>query len=224
MHKKDHDKIKSASNYHEIYSKYIKRLIDFIFALLLLLVTSPILFVSALAIKLESKGEILFKQRRIGLNSNEFVIYKFRTMKTETMRNGEFLTDSNRVTKVGKFLRKTSLDEIPQCLNILQGEMSFIGPRPLPIRYLPYYTKTEIKRHNVLPGISGLAQVKGRNLLSWKKRFEWDVYYVNNISMTLDINILFLTISKVFKKKNIILKDDNPLQDLNIERGESNKI
>lgn len=203
-----------------MYNKYFKRIIDFSFALLLVLITSPILIISALAIKLESKGPSLFKQRRIGKDNKEFIIYKFRTMKVETEKNEIKLSDSERLTKVGKILRKTSLDEIPQCINILKGEMSFIGPRPLPIRYLPYYTEQEIKRHNVLPGVSGLAQVKGRNLLSWEERFKWDVYYVDYLSIQLDIKILFLTIYKVFKKENVVLKDKNPLRDLDIERSE----
>lgn len=204
-----------------MYRKYFKRPMDFIFALFLLLITSPLLVISALLIKIDSKGPILFKQRRIGKNNKEFSIYKFRTMKVETEKNGEKLTDSERLTKAGKFLRKTSLDEIPQCINILKGEMSFIGPRPLPIRYLPYYTEEELKRHNILPGISGLAQVKGRNLLSWKDRFQWDVSYVENLSIKLDIKILYLTILRVFKKENIVLKDQNPLKDLDVERREA---
>lgn len=204
-----------------MYRKYFKRPMDFIFALFLLLITSPLLVISASLIKIDSKGPILFKQRRIGKNNKEFSIYKFRTMKVETEKNGEKLTDSERLTKAGKFLRKTSLDEIPQCINILKGEMSFIGPRPLPIRYLPYYTEEELKRHNILPGISGLAQVKGRNLLSWKDRFQWDVSYVENLSIKLDIKILYLTILRVFKKENIVLKDQNPLKDLDVERREA---
>lgn len=204
-----------------MYRKHFKRPIDFIFALFLLLITSPLLVISALLIKIDSKGPVLFKQRRIGKNNKEFSIYKFRTMKVETEKNGEKLTDSERLTKAGKFLRKTSLDEIPQCINILKGEMSFIGPRPLPIRYLPYYTEEELKRHNILPGISGLAQVKGRNLLSWKDRFQWDVSYVENLSIKLDIKILYLTILRVFKKENIVLKDQNPLKDLDVERREA---
>lgn len=203
-----------------MYEKHFKRIMDFSFAFLLLLITSPILIISALAVKLESKGPSLFKQRRIGKNNKEFIIYKFRTMKVATEENGKKLSDNERLTKVGKFLRKTSLDEIPQCINILKGEMSFIGPRPLPIRYLPYYTEQEIKRHNVLPGISGLAQVKGRNLLSWEERFKWDVYYVDYLSIQLDIKILFLTIYKVLKKENVVLKDKNLLRDLDIERSE----
>jgi len=203
-----------------IYSRYFKRIFDFSFALLLLLITSPILIISAIAIKLESKGPALFKQRRIGKNNQEFLIYKFRTMTVETEREGKKLSDSERLTKVGKFLRKTSLDEIPQCINIIKGEMSFIGPRPLPIRYLPYYTNHEIKRHTVLPGISGLAQIKGRNLLSWEERFKWDVDYVMNLTLSMDFKILISTMVKVFKKENIVLKDKNPLRDLDIERSE----
>ncbi|MDR7871385.1 MAG: sugar transferase [Tissierellaceae bacterium] len=203
-----------------LYRKYFKRVFDNTFAIVLLLITFPIFIISAIAIRLETKGPALFEQRRIGKNNEEFLIYKFRTMRVETEKDGEKLSDSERLTKVGKLLRKTSLDEIPQCINILKGEMSFIGPRPLPIRYLPYYTEHEILRHDVLPGVSGLAQIKGRNLLSWEERFKWDVHYVLNLSLLLDLKILILTILKVFKKENIVLKDKNPLKDLNIERSE----
>lgn len=203
-----------------MYEKYFKRIIDFSFAFLLLLITSPILIISALAIKLESKGPSLFKQRRIGKNNKEFIIYKFRTMKVETGKNGKKLSDSERLTKVGKFLRKTSLDEIPQCINILKGEMSFIGPRPLPVIYLPYYTEEELKRHEVRPGISGLAQVNGRNTLQWEDRFKYDIEYINNISIGMDIKILIMTLQKVFKRENIQLRGTTNIKDFHTYRQE----
>jgi len=203
-----------------IYSRYFKRIFDFSFALLLLLITSPILIISAIAIKLESKGPALFKQRRIGKNNQEFLIYKFRTMTVETEREGKKLSDSERLTKVGKFLRKTSLDEIPQCINILKGEMSFIGPRPLPVIYLPYYTEEELKRHEVRPGISGLAQVNGRNTLQWEDRFKYDIEYINNISIGMDIKILIMTLQKVFKRENIQLRGTTNIKDFHAYRQE----
>src|SRR5699024_10081457 len=143
---------------------------------------------------------------------------KIHTRKKINYENDKKLSDKDRLLKSGNIIRKLSLDEIPQVINILRGDMSFIGPRPLPVRYLPYYTDKESKRHDVFPGISGLAQVKGRNLSPWKERFEWDVYYVKNISFLLDLKILLLTILKVIKKEKVVLKDDNPLQDLDIER------
>lgn len=203
-----------------MYEKYFKRIIDFSFAFLLLLITSPILIISALAIKLESKGPSLFKQRRIGKDNKEFIIYKFRTMKVETEKNEIKLSDSERLTKVGKILRKTSLDEIPQCINILKGEMSFIGPRPLPVIYLPYYTEEELKRHEVRPGISGLAQVNGRNTLQWEDRFKYDIEYINNISIGMDIKILIMTLQKVFKRENIQLRGTTNIKDFHTYRQE----
>lgn len=203
-----------------MYEKYFKRIIDFSFAFLLLLITSPILIISALAIKLESKGPSLFKQRRIGKNNKEFIIYKFRTMKVATGENGKKLSDSERLTKVGNFLRKTSLDEIPQCINILKGEMSFIGPRPLPVIYLPYYTEEELKRHEVRPGISGLAQVNGRNTLQWEDRFKYDIEYINNISIGMDIKILIMTLQKVFKRENIQVRGTTKIKDFHTYRQE----
>lgn len=201
-----------------MYNKFFKRIIDFSFSFLLLLITSPILIISALAIKLESKGPVLFKQRRIGKNNNEFIIYKFRTMKVETEEEGIKLSDSERLTKVGKFLRKTSLDEIPQCINIIKGEMSFIGPRPLPVIYLPYYTEEELERHKVRPGISGLAQVNGRNALQWEDRFKYDVEYVNNLSIGMDMKILIMTLQKVFNHENIQVRGTTNIKDFHTYR------
>lgn len=201
-----------------MYKKYLKRIIDFSFAFLLLLITLPVLIISALAIKLESKGPALFKQRRIGKHNKEFIIYKFRTMKVVTEKEGIQLSDSERLNKVGKFLRKISLDEIPQCINILKGEMSFIGPRPLPVIYLPYYTEEEIRRHEVRPGISGLAQVNGRNTLQWEDRFKYDIEYVNNLSVKMDMKILIMTLQKVFKRENIQVRGTTNIKDFHTYR------
>ncbi len=203
-----------------MYRKYIKRLLDFILALLLLIVLSPFMLLASIAIKLEDpKGPILFKQKRPGKNARIFTVYKFRTMIVDTEKNGKKLSDKERMTKVGSFLRKTSIDELPQLFNIIRGEMSFIGPRPLLVRYLPYYTKEEFERHSVLPGITGWAQVNGRNLLKWDERLRLDIEYIHNISLYFDFKILLLTVYKVFKRENIVSVDDNYLMDLDEERS-----
>jgi lipopolysaccharide/colanic/teichoic acid biosynthesis glycosyltransferase len=202
---------------------YIKRILDFIFAIILLVITSPVMLLAAIAIKIEDpKGPVLFKQKRPGKNAKIFTVYKFRTMRVETEKDGRPLTDMERMTKVGSFLRKTSIDELPQLFNIIRGEMSFIGPRPLLIRYLPYYSEEEFKRHSVAPGISGWAQVNGRNLLDWNERLMLDVEYVEKMSLVFDLKILLLTILKVFKRENVVVLDENPLKDLDIERRNDN--
>ena len=179
---------------------YVKRVIDFLFALILLIITSPIMLIAAIAIKAEDpKGPVLFRQDRPGRYAKIFKVNKFRTMMVATEKNGVKLSDKDRLTKVGRLLRKTSVDELPQLFNILKGEMSFIGPRPLLVKYLPYYTEEEMKRHDVLPGISGWAQVNGRNAINWNEKFLYDIEYVENFSLIMDIKILFFTIYKIFK-------------------------
>lgn len=183
----------------EFYRRYIKRTLDFIFSLILLIVSVPFILIGSLFIVLDSKDSPIFTQIRIGKDCKEFKIYKLRTMKLEEFdKNGNKIRDRDRVTRVGKIIRKLSIDELPQLFNILKGEMSFIGPRPLLIRYLPYYTDEEIRRHKVLPGITGLSQVNGRSNLQWEDRFELDVKYVDNISFKLDVEIFCKTIKKVF--------------------------
>ncbi|MDK2839893.1 MAG: hypothetical protein PWQ83_1459 [Thermosipho sp. (in: thermotogales)] len=209
-----------------MYRKYIKRILDFVFALILLILLFPIMFFAAIAIKIEDpKGPILFKQKRVGKNSKIFTIYKFRTMIVETEGNGRKLTDLERLTKVGAFLRKTSIDELPQLFNIIKGEMSFIGPRPLLVEYLPLYNDFQARRHEVTPGISGWAQVNGRNAVSWEKKFEYDVYYVDNLSFLLDLKIFILTIIKILKKEGIFnsKNDTMPLFTGNNSSGEEPK-
>jgi lipopolysaccharide/colanic/teichoic acid biosynthesis glycosyltransferase len=181
----------------------VKKLLDVCFALILIGVTLPIMLLASIAIKLESEGPILFKQQRPGKNCRIFTLYKFRTMCVETEREGRPLSDLERLTKVGSFLRKTSIDELPQLFNILRGEMSFIGPRPLLVQYLQHYTPEQMRRHEVTPGISGWAQVNGRNAISWEEKFRLDVWYVDHISFKLDMKIFFMTIWNVIRKKGI---------------------
>ncbi|HHV84013.1 MAG TPA: sugar transferase [Tepidanaerobacter syntrophicus] len=187
-----------------MYRKYIKRLLDYILTVVLLAVLSPIMLLAAIAIKLEDpKGPVLFKQKRPGKDAKIFEVYKFRTMKVETEQDGRKLSDMERLTKVGSFLRKTSIDELPQLFNIIRGEMSFIGPRPLLVEYLKYYSPEQMRRHEVTPGISGWAQVNGRNAISWDRKFEYDIWYIDNQSFFLDLKIFWLTIYNVINKKGI---------------------
>lgn len=186
----------------KLYIK-IKTILDFILAVIMIIILSPVMIVTAILIKFTSKGSILFKQKRPGKYGKIFTVYKFRTMITTTTKKGKTLNDVERMTKLGKFLRKTSIDELPQLFNIIKGDMSFIGPRPLLVRYLPYYTKQQRRRHEVKPGISGWAQVNGRNAISWEQKFKLDVWYVDNISFKLDLKIFFMTIAKIFKREGI---------------------
>ncbi len=184
------------------------------------------MLLAAIAIKIEDpKGPVLFKQRRPGKDAKIFTVYKFRTMRVETEKDGRPLSDMERITKVGAFLRKTSIDELPQLFNIIRGEMSFIGPRPLPTIYLPYYTAEEMHRHDVRPGISGWAQINGRNYLSWEKKFAYDLYYVNNLSFWLDLKIFFITIGKVFSRAGVGIRGvDFPDRSLHEIRQPNKKI
>src|SRR5690554_809527 len=186
-----------------IYRKYFKRPMDIILSLIALIVLSPILLIVALLVRIKLGSPVIFKQERPGLNEKKFTLYKFRTMTDERDENGELLPNHIRLTKFGKFLRSTSLDELPELFNILKGDMSFIGPRPLLVEYLPLYNEHQKKRHNVRPGLSGLAQVNGRNELTWEEKFDYDVKYVENVSFLLDIKLIFKTIFKVFKREGI---------------------
>ena len=187
-----------------MYQKYVKRIIDFILAIVLLIILSPIMIIAAIAIKIEDpKGPILFKQKRPGKDTKIFEVYKFRTMIVDTEQYGRKLSDMERITKVGSFLRKTSIDELPQLFNIIRGEMSFIGPRPLLVEYLKFYSPEQMRRHEVRPGISGWAQVNGRNAISWEEKFQYDIWYVDNQSFFLDLKIFLLTIYSVLNKKGI---------------------
>lgn len=183
---------------------YIKRIIDVFFAFCLLIIALPVMVICGIIIKVEdSDGPIFFIQERIGKNNKVFKVFKFRSMRVERERNGEKLSDSQRMLKIGSILRKLSIDELPQLINIIKGEMSFIGPRPLPAIYLPYYTDKELHRHDINPGISGWAQVNGRNYIGWDERFKYDLEYINNISLKFDLKILILTIKKVFLRSDV---------------------
>jgi len=186
-----------------MYRFFLKRIIDFLLALIGLLLLFPIFLIVLILLSIYNAGKPFFFQERPGKNEKIFKVIKFKTMNDKKDSNGELLPDSVRLTKVGKFVRKTSLDEIPQLLNVLKGDMSLIGPRPLLVEYLPRYNDEQKRRHNVRPGITGLAQVNGRNAISWKSKFEYDVEYVDNLSFFLDVKIFFMTIFKVFKSEGI---------------------
>lgn len=181
----------------------IKRAADFLLALFALLVLAIPLGILSVLVKTRLGSPVLFKQERPGKNGEIFTLYKFRTMTDERDEKGELLPDEIRLTKFGRILRSLSLDELPELYNILKGDMSFVGPRPLLVRYLSLYNERQAMRHNVRPGLTGLAQVNGRNLLTWEEKFEWDVKYVENISPWLDIKILFKTVLNVLKREGI---------------------
>lgn len=186
-----------------MYRKYIKRLLDIVISLVALVVLSPVLLVLAILVRCKLGAPVIFHQERPGYHEKIFKLCKFRTMTDERDEEGNLLSDSVRLTKFGRILRATSLDELPELWNILKGDMSIIGPRPLLISYLPYYTEEERLRHTVRPGLTGLAQVSGRNLLDWDKRFATDVTYVKNLTFAMDVKIFFLTIKKVFVREDI---------------------
>jgi len=186
-----------------MYRKFIKRLFDIILSLIGIIILLPIYLIVGILVLIFLGKPVIFKQQRPGKNEKIFNMYKFRTMTDKKDKNGNLLPDEKRLTKFGKLLRKTSLDEIPEFFNILKGDMSFIGPRPLLVSYLPYYTKKEHHRHDVRPGLTGLAQVNGRNLLGWDERFKKDLEYVENVSFLMDIKIIFMTIKTVFSRKGV---------------------
>jgi len=211
--------MKGYQNKSSIYKKFIKRLMDFILAFMAIIFFSPVLLIVGLLVKINLGNPIIFKQKRPGLDEKLFTIYKFRTMTDERNKDGELLPDNIRLTKFGILLRSTSLDELPELFNILKGDMSIVGPRPLLEEYLPYYTEIEKSRHSVRPGLSGLAQINGRNNIDWNTRLSFDVDYVKNISFILDIKIILKTIGKVVKRENIITVNKEILQDLKVERS-----
>lgn len=187
-----------------LYRNYIKRILDFTLALVMLVLLSPLLLVVYIWLTIANKGAgALFTQERPGKDERIFKLYKFKSMTDERDAEGNLLPDAQRLTKVGQLIRKTSLDELPQLWNVLKGDMSFIGPRPLLVRYLPFYTKEERKRHDVRPGITGLSQVNGRNHLPWDDRLEMDVQYVERLSFSLDVNIFLKTIKNIISRKDI---------------------
>lgn len=186
-----------------MYKLFLKSIVDFLVALLGLLILSPIFIIVTIGLFFANHGKSFFIQTRPGKNEKLFQIVKFKTMNDKKDINGYLLPDAQRLTKIGQLVRKTSLDELPQLLNVLKGDMSIIGPRPLLPEYLPLYNETQKIRHQVKPGITGWAQVNGRNAISWQQKFEYDVWYVDNLSFFLDCKIVFLTIKKVFKSEGI---------------------
>lgn len=186
-----------------MYKRYVKRFLDILLSLCILVVLSPVLLVLSLLVRVRLGSPVLFKQERPGLNEEIFTLYKFRTMTDARDEEGNLLPDRDRLTSFGKLLRATSLDELPEFINILKGDMSIIGPRPLLVSYLPYYTKEEALRHTVRPGLTGLAQVSGRNFLDWDKRLEKDVEYVKGLSFAMDMRVLFLTVKVVLGKSDV---------------------
>lgn len=193
--------------------KYIKRILDIISSLLAIIILSPLLAVTAVFVKTKLGSPVLFKQERPGKDEKIFTLMKFRTMTDERDENGELLPDEVRLTKFGKFLRSTSIDELPELFNILKGDMSVIGPRPLLVKYLPRYNEHQHRRHEVRPGLSGWAQVNGRNSISWEEKFDLDVEYVDNYSLSKDINILFMTVMSVIKRDGINSDNDVTMEE-----------
>lgn len=193
-----------------MYRKYFKRVFDFVCSLLALIVLSPVLLITALLVRIKLGTPVIFKQKRPGLNEKIFILYKFRTMTDQKDEQGNLLPDEVRLTKFGKMLRSTSLDELPELWNILKGDMSVVGPRPLAVQYLPYYTDEERKRHSVRPGLTGLAQVNGRNAISWEERFSYDLQYIKSISLLIDIKVIIDSMLVVISRKNIAQGESSP--------------
>lgn len=186
-----------------MYPRYFKRILDFLLALLAFALAAPVISIFAILLFITNHGRPFFFQPRPGKNGQIFKVIKFKTMNDKRDDNGDLLPDAERLTTIGAFIRKTSLDEIPQLLNVIKGDMSLVGPRPLLVQYLHLYNEHQVRRHEVRPGITGWAQVNGRNAISWEQKFDYDVWYVDNISFWLDMKILFLTIKKVFKREGV---------------------
>ena len=195
-----------------MYKNFSKRVLDFVLSACILILILPVLILIGLVLWLQNKGNPLFFQERPGFKVKPFRIIKFKTMTDEKGSDGNLLPDNQRITKIGSFIRKTSLDELPQLLNVVKGDMSLIGPRPLLFKYIPLYSKKQLRRHEVKPGITGWAQVNGRNTISWTKKFELDIYYVDHVTFLFDLKILWLTFIKVFRREGINQSDERPMQ------------
>jgi len=198
-----------------MYKHFFKGLIDFLVALCAFILLSPIFIVVTLLLAIANQGKPFFFQDRPGKNERIFKVIKFKTMNDRKDAQGKLLPDSVRLTPVGKIIRKTSLDEIPQLINVIKGDMSLVGPRPLRVHYLPLYNETQKRRHLVRPGITGWAQINGRNTISWTKKFEYDVWYVDNLSFMLDLKIIYKTFIKVFQAKDINASQDVTMEPFN---------
>ncbi|MDE7249330.1 MAG: sugar transferase [Lachnospiraceae bacterium] len=207
-----------------MYGKVVKRLIDVIISGLSLIILSPVLLVLCILVRVKLGSPVLFTQERPGKDEKIFKLYKFRSMTDARDEKGELLSDEVRLTHFGKLLRSTSLDELPELFNILKGDMSLIGPRPLLVRYLPYYTEEERHRHDVRPGLTGLAQVNGRNALGWEERFSYDLQYVNNLSLGMDIKVLGMTVEKVLKRSGTLSGAEQTVADFDVYRKSQEQV
>lgn len=201
-----------------MYRNGIKRFLDFMLSLIGIMVLSPILLVLWILVRIKLGSPVLFHQERPGRNEKIFKLYKFRSMTDERDAQGNLLPDEVRLTKFGRILRSTSLDELPELFNILKGDMSLIGPRPLLVRYLPYYTSQERHRHDVRPGLTGLAQVNGRNALGWEERFAFDLEYVNRLTLGMDLKIIGMTVGKVLKHSGTLSGAEQTVADFDVYR------
>ncbi len=195
-----------------MYINIVKRILDIILSVFIIMITFPIIGIVFLLLLLQNSGSPFFFQDRPGKSQRRIRIIKFKSMNDQKDDQGVLLPDNKRITKLGSFIRKTSIDELPQLFNVLKGDMSLIGPRPLLFKYIPLYSKQQLRRHEVKPGITGWAQVNGRNTISWSKKFEFDVYYVDNLSFLFDLKILWLTLVKVIKKEGVNQSDERPMQ------------
>ena len=191
-----------------MYAKYIKRILDLILSLMALIVLMPLMIIIGILVRINLGSPIIFKQKRPGKNEKIFTLYKFRTMTDKRDIDGNLLPDEYRLTKFGKFLRSTSLDELPELINIIKGDMAIVGPRPLLVEYLPYYTEEEKHSHDVRPGLTGLAQVNGRNAISWEEKLKYDTEYIKKISFYSDLKIIFKTIKKTIKREDILMGNE----------------
>lgn len=203
-----------------MYRIIFKRLLDIIISGIVLILLSPVLVLLAILIRINLGSPVIFTQERPGKNEKIFKLYKFRSMSNATDEKGELLPDELRLTRFGKLLRSTSLDELPELLNILRGDMSLIGPRPLLVKYLPWYTEEERHRHDVRPGLTGLAQVNGRNALGWEERFAYDLEYVNHLTFLMDVKIIGMTVSKVLRRSGTLSGADQTVADFDVYRKE----
>ena len=201
-----------------VYRNFFKRFLDILLSGIALVLLSPVMLVTAILVRVKLGSPVIFTQERPGKNEKIFRLFKFRTMTDKRDENGDLLPDEERLTRFGRTLRTTSLDELPELLNIFIGDMSIVGPRPLLVRYLPYYTDAQKARHSVRPGLTGLAQVNGRNNVGWDERLGFDVEYVRNISFTGDVKIIFKTVGKVLKRSDIASGEQLIMQDLDVER------
>lgn len=206
-----------------MYRLFVKRLLDMVLSGLALIILSPVYLILAVLIRINLGSPVIFCQERPGRYGIVFKLYKFRTMTDEKDEQGNLLPDEKRLPRFGRILRSTSLDELPELWNIFKGDMSLIGPRPLLVRYLPYYTEEETHRHDVRPGLTGLAQVNGRNALGWEDRFSYDLEYVNNVSFAMDIRIIAMTVEKVLKRSDTLSGAEQTVADFDVYRKEQSK-